>query len=78
MNNEPFQFILKIVFSSIFNTCHGASILCYTTTDSGIFLCETGMFWYCSWDFWSWICESPMFRQSVFSRYSVFARFWNY
>jgi len=36
----------------IFNTYHGAAILCFTITDLGIF-------WYCSWDFWSCVCESP-------------------
>jgi len=30
----------------------GTPILCWTTTDAGIF-------WYCSRDFWSCICESP-------------------
>jgi len=39
-----FQFILQTMFASIFNTYHGAPILCYTTTD-------LGNFWYCSWDF---------------------------
>jgi len=23
------------------------------------FLCKIGIFWYCSWDFWSCICERP-------------------
>jgi len=35
--NKSFQFILQIMFSSIFNTYHGAPILCCTTTDLYIF-----------------------------------------
>jgi len=31
---------------------HGTLISCYPITDLGIF-------WYCSRDFWSYICESP-------------------
>jgi len=37
VQNESLQFILQITFGSIFNTCHGAPILCGTTTDFGIF-----------------------------------------
>ena len=43
------------MFGSIFNTYHGAPILCCTTTDFGIF-------WCCSWDFWSCIYESPEYK----------------
>ena len=32
------------MFGSIFNTDHGAPILCCTTTDLEIFLCEIGIF----------------------------------
>jgi len=37
VENESFQFILQIMLDSIFNTYHGAPILCGTTTDLGIF-----------------------------------------
>jgi len=40
------------MFDSIFNTYHGAPILCGTITDLGIV-------WYYSWDFLSCICDSP-------------------
>jgi len=43
------------MFGSIFNTYLGAPILWCTTTDFGIF-------WYCSWDFWSCICESSEYK----------------
>jgi len=47
-----FQFILQIIFSYIFRT----PSLCCATTDLGIF-------WYCSGDFWSCICESPAWQK---------------
>jgi len=40
------------MFASIFNAYHGALLLCYTTADL------IDIFWYCSWDFWSCICQS--------------------
>jgi len=47
------------MFDSIISTYQGAPILCGTTTDLGIFM-QNGDFWYCSWDFWSCICESSV------------------
>jgi len=35
---------LQITFGSIFNTCHGAPILCGTTTDFGIFYAKQFFF----------------------------------
>jgi len=32
------------MFGSIFNACHGAPILCCTTTDLWILLCKIGIF----------------------------------
>jgi len=40
------------MFYFIFNTYHGAPILCGTIAGLGIFCC-------CSWDFWSCICYIP-------------------
>jgi len=37
-------FSLQIMFGSIFNACHGAPILCCTTTDLWILLCKIGIF----------------------------------
>jgi len=51
---ELFQFILQIIFGSIFDIYHGTLILCCTTTDLGIF----SDFGCCSRDFGSCICES--------------------
>jgi len=51
-----------MIFSSIFRTpilfIIRTPILCCTTTDLGIL----GIFWYCSGDFWSCICESPDYQ----------------
>jgi len=49
--NELFQFILQIIFGYLFDIDHGTPILCYTTT-------ELVIFWCCSRDFSSCICES--------------------
>jgi len=39
----------------ILNTYNGAPILCFTTTGLGIY-------WYCSRDFRSCVCESPEYK----------------
>ena len=50
--------INKKMFASIFKAYQSALILCCTTIDLGIF-------YYCSWNFWSCICESPDALQSI-------------
>jgi len=50
--------IKKKMFTSVFKAYQGALILCCSTTDLGIL-------YYCSWNFWSCICESPDALQSI-------------
>jgi len=42
--NELFQFILQIIFGSIFDIYHGTPIVCCTTTYLGIFGSGLGIF----------------------------------
>ena len=53
------------MFGSIFHACHGAPILCCTTTDRGFFKCKTAIFWYCSWNYWSCIVRARSTRKSM-------------
>jgi len=59
--NQSFQFILQIMFGSIFNTYQWRSDFMLHHNRFRDFLCKIGIFWYCSycsWDFWSCICET--------------------